>query len=221
VAQGEAPHQWLELKYCSPDGEEGFPGNLEVIIRFELTNENELSYEYKATSDKPTAVNLTHHSYFNLNNGEGTIEGHEVKIYSSSILDQDTGLVATGNLLAVQNTGYDFREFKQIGKSTIKAEEFDQSFEIDKREDQLVAELRSMKSGVLIKIYSTEPVVHFYTGKWIPVVIGKNGNIYGPLSGLCLETQIHPNAINIPEFPNTVLKPGETYHQKTTYKIIV
>jgi aldose 1-epimerase len=221
IGQGETPYQWLELKYCSPDGEEGYPGNLEVIIRFELTDENELSYEYKATCDKPTAVNLTHHSYFNLNNGIGTIESHEVKIYSSMILEQDEELVATGNLLPVKNTGYDFREFKQVGNSTIIVEEFDQSFEIDKRNDQLVAELSSIKSGVLIKIYSTEPIVHFYAGKWIPVVKGKNGNIYGPLSGLCLETQIHPNAINIPHFPNTILRQGETYHQKTTYKIIV
>ena len=220
VAKGERPHHWLELKYYSPDGEEGFPGNLEVIIRFELNNENELSYEYKATSDKPTAVNLTHHSYFNLNNGQGTIEGHEVKIYSSSILEQDAGLVATGNLMAVKNTGYDFSEFKQVGNSTIKAEKFDQSFEIIKRKDLLVTEIRSPESGVLLMVYSTEPIVHFYTGKWIPVMKGKNGNYYGPLSGLCVETQIHPNAINIPGFPNTVLRPGETYHQKTTYKII-
>jgi aldose 1-epimerase len=220
IAQGETPHYWLELKYCSPDGEEGFPGNLEVIIRFELTNENELSYEYKATSDQPTAVNLTHHSYFNLNNGKGTIEDYEVKIYSSSILEQDAGLVANGNSLSIKNTGYDFSEFKQVGNSTIKAEEFDQSFEINKREDLLVAELRSQESGVLLQIYSTEPIVHFYTGKWIPAVNGKSGNTYGPLSGLCLETQIHPNAINIPGFPNTVLRPGEAYHQKTIYKII-
>lgn len=220
IAQGETPHQWLELKYYSHDGEEGFPGNLDVIIRFELKNENELSYEYKATSDKPTAVNLTHHSYFNLNNGKGTIEDHEVKIYSSTILEQDADLIPTGNKLAVKNTRYDFSKFKQVRNSTIKTGELDQSFEINKQEDLLVAELRSQESRVLLKVYSTEPIVHFYTGKWIPVVKGKNGNTYGPLSGLCLETQIHPNAINIPGFPNTALRPGETYHQKTTYKII-
>ncbi|MBK9938063.1 MAG: hypothetical protein IPP02_06655 [Chitinophagaceae bacterium] len=100
-----------------------------------------------------------------------------------------------------------------------KIEEFDKSFVVDKREDSLVAEVRSIQSKILLKIYSTEPIVHFYSGKWIPVVRGKNETIYGPLSGFCLETHLYPNAINIPHFPNTVLRPGEIYHQKTSYCI--
>jgi aldose 1-epimerase len=221
VAQGETPHPCLELQYTSPDGEEGYPGKLEVRIRFELTNENELSYEYTATCDQATAINLTHHGYFNLNNGGGTIEDHEVKIYGSSILEQDGDFIATGDVVPVDNTGYDFTSFTPVGSGSIKAEEFDKSFVIDLREDQLVAETRSKQSGICLQVYSTEPVIHFYTGKWIPVVKGKNGNTYGPLSGLCLETQKHPNAVNIPGFANTILRPGETYHHKTTYKIIV
>ncbi len=219
IGQGNNPHAWLELSYKSADGEEGYPGNLEVIIRFELTDENELSYEYKATCDQPTIINLTHHGYFNLNNGKGNIEEQEVKIYSSAVLQQDEKLVATGDILPVAGTVFDFSDFVQIGEGLKNIDEFDKSFIVDKREDSLVAEARSLQSNVHLKVYSTEPIVHFYSGKWIPVVKGKNGTMYGPFSGFCLETHFHPNAINIPHFPNTVLRPGETYHQKTSYCI--
>lgn len=219
VAQGEIPHPWLELKYMSADGEEGFPGNLDVTIRFELSDQDELSYEYNATCDKATVVNLTHHGYFNLNNGKGTIEDHEIKIYGNVMLEQDDNLVATGNILPVANTAFDFSEFVRIGDGLKKIEEFDKSFVVDKNNESLVAEAKSSQSGLHLKVYSTEPIVHFYSGKWIPEVKGKNGNTYGPLSGFCLETHIHPNAINIPHFPNTVLRPGETYYQKITYRI--
>ena len=220
VAQGNTPNNWLELNYKSTDGEEGFPGNLEVTVRFDLTDENELSYEYKAITDSTTVVNLTHHGYFNLNNGKGTIEDHEVKIYSSAVLEQDESLVATGKLLPVENTAFDFREFYRIGSGLKKTDEYDKSFVVDRQATLLVAEARSLQSNLHLQVYSTEPVVHFYTGKWIPVVKGKNETEYKPLSGFCLETQIHPNAVNIPHFPNTVLKPGETYYQRTTYKIL-
>ena len=219
VEQGNTPHSWLELKYKSGDGEEGFPGNLEVTMRFELTDNNELSYEYKATCDKTTVVNLTHHSYFNLNNGEGTIGDHEVKIYSSSVLEQDENLVATGQLLPVENTVFDFRNFYRIGDGLKRIDEYDKSFVVKKQANSLVAEARSLQSNLLLQVYSTEPIVHFYTGKWIPVVKGKNENMYGPLSGFCLETHLYPNAVNIPHFPNIILRPGETYYQKTTYRV--
>ncbi len=219
VAQGQTPHQWLELKYISQDGEEGFPGNLEVTVKFELTDDNELSYEYNATCDKATVVNLTHHGYFNLNNGKGTVEDQQIKIYGAALLEQDENLIVTGNVLPVANTPFDFSEFVQIGNGLKKTEEFDKSFVVDKNNESLVAEAKSSQSGIHMKVYSTEPIVHLYTGKWIPVVKGKNGNMYGPLSGFCLETHFHPNAINIPHFPNTVLRPGEVYHQKTSYWI--
>ena len=226
VVRGETPNHWLELKYASPDGEEGYPGNLAVTIRFELTEDNELSYEYNATCDTATAVNLTHHGYFNLNNGKGTIEDHEVKIYGSSVLEQDENLVATGKFLPVDNTAFDFSEFISPGHSLLKADEFDKSFVVDlpagqagKQTNSLVAEVRSLQSNLHLQVYSTEPIVHFYTGKWIPVVKGKKETQYKPLSGLCLETHVHPNAVNIPHFPNTILRPGETYYQKTTYRV--
>ena len=212
----------LELKYISKDGEEGFPGNLETMIRFELNDENELSYELLATTDKPTAVNLTHHSYFNLNNGKGTIEDHEVKINASHILAQDEGLVCNGEFIAVANNQYDFRIFKAINTDWNKADGYDQCFVIDDKIDELslVAEARSLVSGVTLQIYSTEPAVQFYTGQGLNIKNAKGGNQYGPFSGFCLETHKHPNSINVPHFPNTVLRPGEKYYTKTVYKIV-
>jgi aldose 1-epimerase len=211
----------LTLQYNSPDGEEGYPGNLEVTIRFELTDEDELSYEFNATTDQATIINLTHHSYFNLNNGKGTIDDHKVKINASKILVQDEGLVCNGETTAVEGTIFDHRNFRAIGKKWEDKEIHDQSYVIDDKtkELRLAAEAISEQSKLHLQVYTTEPIVHFYSGKWIPQVKGKNGNNYGACSGFCLETHIHPNAINIPHFPNTVLRPGEKYVHKTMYKI--
>jgi len=224
ISSGETPQSFLELKYISKDREEGFPGNLDVVIRFELTDENELSYQYTATCDQPTAVNLTHHSYFNLNNGSGTIHDHEIKIYSSNMLEQDEDLTPTGNIDPVADTVFDFRNFQRIGDGLAKIPEYDKGFTIDKkvsnRTVSLVAEARLMRTKTFLQIYSTEQVVQFYSGKWTPVVKGKNGIMYGPFSGFCLETHNYLNAVNIPHFPNTILRPGEIYFQKTVYKII-
>jgi aldose 1-epimerase len=218
----EYPHPVVELKYLSKDGEEGFPGNLETIIRFELNDENELIYELIATSDQPTAINLAHHSYFNLNNGKGTIEDHEVKINASYILAQDAGLVCNGDFIAVDNNQYDFKIFKAINTDWNKGDGYDQCFIVDNKTGQLelVAEARSKESGMQLQIFSTEPAVQFYTGQGLNIKNAKGGNQYGPFSGFCLETHKHPNAINIPHFPNTVLRPGEKYYQKNIYKII-
>ena len=222
VSIKESPIPTLELKYVSADGEEGFPGNLETVIRFELNDENELSYEFFATTDKPTAVNLTHHSYFNLNNGKGTIEDHEIKINASYILAQDKGLVCNGEFIAVANNQYDFRIFKPIGMDWNKDDGYDQCFVIDNKTGgiDLVAEVRSSASSLAMQIFSTEPAVQFYSGQGLKNIKGKNETQYGPFSGFCLETHKHPNAINIPHFPDTVLRPGEKYYQKNVYKIV-
>ena len=218
---GEAPHPWLELKYLSADGEEGFPGNLDVTVRFELSGENELSYTYHAAADQPTAVNLTHHDYFNLNNGEGTMLDQEIKLYASRYLKQDESQASDGETVPVDKTPFDLREFTRIGNGLEKAGDYDLSFAIDKRDDQLVAEARSLRSNILLQVYSTEPALHFYTGKWIPEVAGKNGQQYEAYSGFCLETHTHPNAVNHPQFPTTILRPGEEYYQKTRYRLII
>lgn len=209
----------LVLKYESKDGEEGYPGNLDVTLRFELNEDNELSHEYTAFTDLPTAINLTHHSYFNLNNGKGTIGSHLVKINGSAILEQDEHLTVTGAVLPVTNTPYDFTQAKRLDKDWNPSIGYDQSFVANISPDQPAAEAYSPESGIRLFVFTTEPIVHLYTGKSIPTIKGKNGTAYGPFSGFCLETQVHPNAINIPHFPNTILRPGETYRQKTVYRI--
>jgi aldose 1-epimerase len=222
VSFGHYPCLFLELKYLSPDGEEGYPGNLEVVLRFELSDNDELSYRFTATTDKVTAVNLTHHSYFNLNNGEGTIQDHELRINADRVLQQGQNLVATGAYENVSGTAYDFRDFRVIGEGLKEIEEYDKSYETAKDSNTtpvLVAELRNRERGINLQVFSTEPVVHFYSGKWIPPLMGKNNIRYGAFSGLCLETHKHPNAVNIPAFPNTILRPGEVYYQETVYRI--
>lgn len=218
---GSSSKNTLTLKYKSIDGEEGYPGNLETELRFGLTDNNELIYEYTASTDKPTAVNLTHHSYFNLNNGQGNIGDHLVKINAATILEQDTNFVVTGKQLPVENTLYDFTKTRRIDENWNVNDGYDQTYVIENINIlNPVAEAYSKKSGLTLQVFTSEPVVHFYTGKWIPDLKGKNGNSYGPFSGFCFETHIHPNAINIPSFPNTILRPGETYYTKTIYRVI-
>jgi len=214
---------FLELEYLSRDGEEGFPGNLLVTIRFELNADNELSYEYHATTDKATAVNLTHHGYFNLNNGQNSIHDHELKIYGSRLLVQDKGLVVTGETSGITNSEFDFIHFKKLFSDVSPDFDYDKTFIIDAGETktpELAAELRSVNSGVHLQVFTTNPVVHFYAGKWIPKVRGKKDALYGPFSGLCLETHNYCNAVNIPQFPSSILRPGEAYWQKTVYKVM-
>ena len=211
----------LKLSLKSPDGEEGYPGNLDVSLTFELNENNELSHEYLATTDKPTAVNLTHHGYFNLNNGKGRVDDYFVKINASSILEQDENLTTNGNYIPVEHTRFDFRKSHKMSSLWGNVPGFDQSFVVDKQEKELAwaAEAFSEESKTRLEILTTEPVVHFYTGIGLPIIKGKGDTEYGPFSGFCFETQVHPNAINIPSFPNTVLRPGETYRHKTVYRL--
>lgn len=212
---------FIEFQYLSKDGEEGFPGNALVNVRFELNDLNELSYTYTATTDKPTAINLTHHSYFNLN-GAGNILDHELMINSAQILEQDKDRVSTGNFLAVKDSGFDFSRQTSINKKMNKADGIDHSYLINSEENKnlsLAARVYSPLTHLQLEVLTSEPVVHFYAGQGIPPVTGKRGQQYGDYSGLCLETHIHPNAINIPHFPNTILRPGDTYYSKTVYRI--
>lgn len=217
---GEYSSNSLVLSYFSPDGEEGYPGNLFITLRFELSEENDLSYSYSAITDKSTPVNLTHHSYFNLDNGEGNIGNTLLKINSSSILEQDEHLTVTGKLTEVKNSFYDFRQLKRINADWDPKKGYDQSYVLDTVNPSIAAaEAYSEKSGLWLQVLTSEPIVHLYTGSGIPAVTGSKGKQYGPFSGFCLETQVHPNAVNIPVFPNTILGPGQTYHQQTIYRV--
>lgn len=210
----------LVLQYDSADGEEGFPGNLKTQIIFELNDDNELSYEYKAETDKPTAVNLTHHTYFNLNNGEGTNGGHHLKIYASKYLEQDSNYCTTGNILDVKGTRNDFSNYNQTDKIEHPEKGIDISYPLDKPGIENVgAEAYCDDQDIKLEVYTTEPLVHLYNSYGSPTIKGKGGQQYTPFSGFCFETQVHPNAINVPGFPNTILRPGEVYNTKTIYKL--
>lgn len=209
------------FRYSSPEGEEGYPGNLQIQFSCTLTEENELSLSVLAEADQATPVNITHHHYFNLENGRGKIDRHWLRIPADAYLEQDANLLVTGNSISVEGTFHDFRQGKRIGLHLPSVGEYDQSFVLNKKEGELgpAAVLKSRRSGLCLRAWTTEPICHLYTGKWIPAVRGKGGRRYGSFSGLCLETQHHPNALNIPAFPDTILRPGKPYRQKTIYKV--
>jgi aldose 1-epimerase len=222
VAFLSGPNPFLELEYRSVDREEGYPGNLDVHLRFSLTENDELIYEYNATTDQPTAVNLTHHSYFNLDITKKNIGAHSMRIYSDEILEQD-GYTITGRTTPVENTEFDFRTPRPINENWDPESGFDHCFILDRKDDKqlfLAAEATSQESKLKLQVWTSEPAVQFYTGKWIPQWSGKNGLTYGPFTGFCIEPQVHTNAINIPHFPNTVLSPDDVYYHKTMYRVI-
>lgn len=211
----------VTLQYVSPAGEENFPGTLTVQLTFKLTDENELILDFKATTDVPTAVNLTHHSYFNLSPAGSTVATHIHRMPASHYLEQDDNYVVTGKLIPVEGTLHDFLGDKAIGQDWDPQEGYDQTYVLDKSygEFGLAAETSEVESGLKLSVYTTEPVAHFYTAKYLDTKGGKGGKDYHPFGGFCVETQHHPNAINIPTFPDTVLRPGDNYKQTTIYKI--
>ncbi len=211
----------VTLQYVSPAGEENFPGTLTVQLTFKLTDENELILDFKATTDVPTAVNLTHHSYFNLSPGGGTVATHIHRMPASHYLEQDDNYVVTGKLIPVDGTLHDFLGDKAIGQDWDPQEGYDQTYVLDKSYGELglASETYEPESGLKFSVYTTEPVAHFYTAKYLDTKGGKGGKDYHPFGAFCVETQHHPNAINIPAFPDTVLRPGQNYKQTTIYKI--
>lgn len=211
----------VTLEYVSPDGEENFPGNLTVQLTFKLTDENELILDFKATTDAPTAINLTHHGYFNLAPQGGSIANHLHRMPASYYLEQDDNYVVTGKLIPVEGTTHDFLGDKAIGRDWDPTEGYDQTYVLDKPygELTLASETSEETGGLKLSVYTTEPVAHFYTAKYLVVKGGKDGKDYHPYEAFCVETQHHPNAVNIPTFPSTILRPGENYKQTTIYKI--
>lgn len=221
IAINEAPNASVTFQYFSLDGEEHFPGDLGVQLTFELTNNNELILSYQADTDEATPINLTHHSYFNLGKADSIVE-HVHQINASNYLEQDDNFVVTGKLLPVQNTIHDFTTTRKINSHWDETNGYDQTYVLDKNYGDLTlaATTKAADTGLTLQVYTTEPVAHFYTGKFLNVKNGKQGKHYSEFGGFCVETQHHPNAINISQFPSTVLNPNEVYTQTTIYKII-
>ncbi|MEM6395717.1 MAG: aldose epimerase family protein [Bacteroidota bacterium] len=224
----EADRVGIELKYLSPDGEEGYPGALSVTARYSLTEDNALVMEYEATTDKPTIINLTNHAYFNLA-GQGDILDHKLKIKANEITPVDEHSIPTGECTSVVGTPFDFRSFTPVGLG-INAEHaliqqsrgYDQNFVIDRKTEgdlELAATLHDPSSGRKLEIFTTEPGVQLYTSNFFDgTLTGKAGTAYQKHEALCLETQHFPDSPNQPSFPSTVLRPGEVYRSRTDYR---
>jgi aldose 1-epimerase len=222
ISTSATPNASVTFQYYSLDGEENFPGDLAIQLTFELTDHNELILTYRADTDEATAVNLTHHSYFNLSTTGEKIMDHLHQMPASHFLEQDHNDVVTGNLIDVSNTHHDFRKGKPIGEGWDQENGYDQSYVLDKAYGELgLASKTTSPEGLALYVYSTEPVAHLYTSKYLDVKNGKSGRDYGAFDAFCVETQHHPNGINVPEFPTTILRPGETYTQTTIYKVSI
>jgi aldose 1-epimerase len=214
----------LQLTYESKDGEEGYPGNLSVKVIYTLTAANELKIDYTATTDKPTPVNLTNHTYFNLSAGkDSTVLDHELMINANKFTEVNDKLIPTGKLPDVKGGPMDFTSSKPIGRDIAKVPGgYDHNWVINKNGDQLekIAELYHPASGRLMEVWTTQPGVQFYSGNFLDGTLAntRGGMKYIKHAGLCLETQHFPDSPNQPSFPSTILKPGETYRQTTVYK---
>lgn len=217
----------VELSYLSPDGEEGYPGNLQVKVIYTLTNNNELQMQFQATTDQTTPVNLTQHSYFNLA-GAGSILEHQLEIPAAQITPVGAGLIPTGELQAVAGTPFDFRTAKAIGRD-IEVEDaqlklglgYDHNFVLKATvDDSLVLAGRVLEptSGRVLEVWTDEPAVQFYSGNFLDGSLTGKGVQYGHRSGFCLEPQHYPDTPNQSTFPSTLLQPGETYSAQIVYR---
>jgi len=217
----------VKLRYFSCDGDQGYPGNLQVWSTYILTDENEIKMIYEAETDKTTPISMTNHAYFNLAGiGSENVFGHDVQIFADKIIDVDQNLIPTGKFKDVQKTIFDLREPKNIGKvmkDSPTFEGYDHCYAISnvlQNPIKLVATVNQPKNGRGLEVYTTQPGLQFYIGNFLPRLPIANGKIINKHGGFALETQNFPDGPNHKEFPSPFLKPGEKYHQETVYKIL-
>ena len=212
----------VKFVYFSKDGEEGYPGNVACTVTYLLTASNELKITYEAETDKATPVNLTHHSYFNLaGQGEGDILSHELMLDADRYTPVDAGLIPTGEIKVVEGTPMDFTSAHAIGERIDQVEGgYDHNFVLRSggRELALAAQVHDPKTGRTMEIHTTEPGIQFYSGNFLDgTITGKAGKVYKKHYGFCLEPQHFPDSPNKPNFPSTILNPGEKYLSRTVF----
>jgi aldose 1-epimerase len=212
----------VKLSYLSKDGEEGYPGNLACTIIYTLTNDNELVISYEATTDKATPVNLTHHSYFNFTGGRKDILDHILMLNADRYTPVDKGLIPTGVLAPVKGTPMDFTTPQAIGLRIAKVEGgYDHNYVLNGGGGTMALAARVVEpdSGRMMEISTTEPAIQFYSGNFLDgTIAGKSGKAYQKHDGFCLETQHFPDSPNRPNFPSTILNPGQKYRSQTIHK---
>jgi aldose 1-epimerase len=222
----------LVLRYRSPDGEEGYPGNLDTTVVYSLTDANEIVVRFQAVTDKPTPVNLTQHSYFNLRGaGQGDILGHEVMIDADRYVPIDAGLIPLGPIAPVAGTPFDFRRAHPIGKFIGKADEqlrngmgYDHCFVLNRaigdRTLARAARVREPHSGRILELFTQEPGVQFYSGNFLDGSLHGKGHIYTHRSGFAIEPEHFPDSPNRPDYPTTILRPDEVYQTEMRFRFL-
>jgi aldose 1-epimerase len=221
--------QGVRLKYTSKDGEEGYPGTLELQATYWLSEQNEWRIEYEASTDKATPINVTQHSYFNLKGeGRGDVLAHELQLAASKFTPVNAGMIPTGEILPVAGTALDFTKSTPIGARVNSKEEqmrlgggYDHNYVLDSQTGELAlaATVFEPGSGRVLEVLTTEPGIQFYGGNFLDgTLTGKSGNKYPHRSGFCLETQHYPDSPNQKNFPSTIVRPGKTYRSATVYR---
>ncbi|QZE14597.1 galactose mutarotase [Halosquirtibacter laminarini] len=209
----------VKLTYLAKDMEEGYPGNMKVTVTYTLTDSNDLIVKYQASSDKKTVINLTNHTYFNLNGANSTIKDHDLVVNADAVTPVDENLIPTGDYLSVEESAFDFKQPKSLGLEIDSlADGYDINFVLNKENDPLFAgTLSHAETGRHVSVFTTQPGLQIYTGYYIPEFTGHDNKKYGKYMGVAMETQHFPDSPNQPNFPSVTLSPEEKFEEITRF----